>query len=74
MTAPLMMLRSPAGTPCVLGPRKSAIRCLLGETVTVGEFVTDLSEYGLWSDAGPLEHRPPEFWVDQVHDACGGDW
>lgn len=56
----------------VFGPRTSALRALQGETVTEAELLIDLSPLGVWSDTGPLEYRPPELWVDQVHDACGG--
>ena len=58
----------------VFGPRASAIRHLLGETVSEADLLTDASEFGVWSRGGPLEYRPPELWVDQVHDECGGDW
>jgi hypothetical protein len=68
------VMRGPGGYPAVLAPRATAMRILAGGHVTEAEFVTDSSEYGVWHDGGPLERRPPEFWVDQVHDACGADW
>lgn len=29
---------------------------------------------GTWSGNEPLDTRPPELWIDLVHDECGGDW
>lgn len=56
----------------VLGPRTTSIRHLLGQPITETEQLTDMSEFGLWGDYGPLATRPPELWVDRVHDAAYG--
>lgn len=57
----------------VVGPRASVIRHMRGERVTVNEFATDHSEWGIWTDTGTLQHRPPELWVDQIRDAGWSD-
>lgn len=57
----------------ILGPRNSAVRALRGEEVSAMDMVTDRSPWGVWCDDGPLEERPPELWVDRIHDATG-DW
>ena len=72
MTILVEMSKGPFRIPTVIGPRTSAIKTLLGERVTDAEVLTDLSEWGVWSNSGPLECRPPELWVDRVHDAVGG--
>lgn len=58
----------------VCGPRNSVVQHLLGNPVTPSDLLTDTSEWGWWSASDPLEHRPPELWVDKLHDPVGGDW
>jgi hypothetical protein len=55
-----------------IGPRTTAIRHLLGETITDAELVTDESPWGRFADDDPLKYRAPELWVHKIHDACGG--
>ena len=50
----------------MFGPRNSVVRTLLGEDISLDEFLTDQSEL---VDSSFFEwHDVPEGWVDQVHD------